>query len=297
MLVGTYWDKSVTSALVGNALPGFNTIMGRTIFEGSLPGANDVVSIMLILAVGIYTFDHFSRNRQSKLSSWRPQIGFILTSGLIVGFFMVHGLKYLIGRARPSLVLNEAWPYSLWFVFGPHAITEGNFNASFPSGHTAEAFVLMSVAYALAGDPLATRRTKALGWMIGAIALGFSAAMGVARCASQNHWLTDVLGSICLGWLLIHWIYFGLLKVPAQRIHRSKLGHLPLLPRAWELMLCVGLLFMGGGVIIAVNSVRGLMNAGPLWLGWLIPAAAGLVWIGSRLFSHYQKIIHTILCG
>ena len=42
--------------------------------------------------------------------------------------------------------------------------------------------------------------------MPGPFALLFTMAMGASRCASQNHWFTDVVGSICLGWLLMHWI-------------------------------------------------------------------------------------------
>lgn len=296
MVAGTYWDVSATAVLVRNAVPVFNTIMGRTLFEGDLPGANDLVSIMLILTAVVYMSGHFDRYRRTRIGSRRPQAGFVLVSGLVVGLFMVHGLKYLIGRARPPLVLNDSWPYSLWFVFGPHAITEGTFNASFPSGHTAHAFVLMSLAYVLAGDPLAARRQKIIGWILGGMALLFSASMGITRCASQNHWLTDVLGSICLGWLLMHWIYFGLLKIPVQRLFYGRNGRLPPLPRAWELMLCLGILLMGAGVILAVNSLRGMVSTGLYWWGWLVPAGAVMIWIGLRVYRHYRKILNTVLC-
>lgn len=297
MIAGTYWDVRATAALTCGARPSFNALMGRTIFEGDLPGANDLVSLLFIVATVIYIYSSITRDTKSRFNAWRPQAGFVLTSGLVIGLFMVHGLKYLIGRARPSLVLNEAWPYSSWFVFGPHTITDGIFNASFPSGHTAQAFVLMSVAYILAGDPQAVKSTKTLGWIWGAIALLFSAAMGAARCASSNHWLTDVLGSICMGWLLMHWIYFGLLRMPEQRRCQTKLGHPPLLPPAWELMLCIGIFFMGLGTIMAINSLRGIIGNGPLWFGWLIPAGVGLAWIGSRVFRYHYRIVNTVLRG
>lgn len=294
MCAGTYWDVSVTSALIHSRLPGFNAFMGRTVFEGDLPGANDVVSLFLIAATAIYIYSIIKED--GRIRSWRPHAGFVITSGLLIGLFMVHGLKFLVGRARPSLVMNEAWPYSLWFAFGPHDIAEGTFNASFPSGHTAQAFVLMTVAYLLSCDPLASGRMKRIGWLCGAIALLYSAAMGVARCASQNHWLTDVLGSICLGWLFMHWIYFGLLQVPAQQCYRSAFGHQAALPRAWELSLSIAIFLMGAGVVVTVNSLRIILgNGGSPWFGGLIALGAAFGWTGWRLFRRYRRAVKKAL--
>lgn len=295
MVAGTYWDVSATAALIRNALPDFNNFMGRTVFEGNLPGANDLVSFFMIAAIVVYISGGIKGDR--RIGAWRPHAGFVITSGLIIGLFMVHGLKYLVGRARPSMVINENWPYSLWFVFGPHAITEGTFNASFPSGHTAHAFILMAGAYLLAGDPLATRTARTTGWIWGALALLYTAAMGVARCASQHHWLTDILGSICLGWLLMHWIYFGLLQVPAQRRYGVRFGRPPALPRAWELMLCIAIFFMGAGAIMAFNSLRVILDGARLGYAWLIPAGALLAWGGWRLLRRYRRAVDATLGG
>jgi membrane-associated phospholipid phosphatase len=296
MSAASYWDEAVTATLIRWSRPGFNAIMGRTLFEGHWPGANDAIILMWIAALALYIGGAIGRAAATNLKRFRPHAGFVLTTGLLIGLLMVHGLKYFMGRARPSLVLGEAWPYSLWFVFGPHTIAEGGFSGSFPSGHTAQAFTVMAIAYVLAADPLAQGAKKAAGWFCGALALMFTAAMGYARCASQNHWLTDVAGSICLGWLFMHWIYFGLLRVPQQRQYWAKHGCLPQLRWGWELMLCIDIFLVAVGIILVTSSARSLLDTGPWWHAWLIPAGTVLVWVGIRLFLRGHQIVHQALC-
>ncbi|MDA8138408.1 MAG: phosphatase PAP2 family protein [Desulfobacteraceae bacterium] len=295
MTAASLWDMQVTAALIRWSQPDFNTIMGRTLFEGHLPGANDFSAIIWIAALVIYIGGSLKRNQTNRLARFRPQAGFVLASALIIALSMVHGLKYFVGRARPSLVLDEAWPYSLWFVFGPHTIAQGPFNASFPSGHTAQAFTLMSIAYLLAGNPLASKTQKRLGWLWGGLALLFTMAMGIARCASQNHWLTDVMGSICLGWLLMHWIYFGLLRVPDQHRHWAEHNRPPQLPWGWELMLCLDIFLIIAGAIMIAGSLRGVLGTGTLWHAWLIPSGAALIWVGARLFRLNRRSVSQAL--
>jgi membrane-associated phospholipid phosphatase len=297
MAAGTIFDIRATLALIRYPLPSWTPILGRTLFMGDLPGLNDMVVLLIIAVLAVYIIGHIARCSQYTISSFRPHAGFILTSGVVVGLLMVHGLKYLMGRARPFLVLNEDWPYSYWFVFGPHSIFNGTFNASFPSGHTAQMFLLLSVAYVLAADPLWIRPAKIAGIIWGVFALCLCLVVGVARCATQSHWLTDILGSICFGWLLMHWIYFRLLSVPEQRRYYGLHGHLPLLPLAWELILCGYIFLIGAGALLLVYIIRNLICGGPSWFGLLLPAGILAVQIGLTRFRRLHRKVIALISG
>ncbi|MBT8340386.1 MAG: phosphatase PAP2 family protein, partial [Desulfatitalea sp.] len=297
MAVATVWDRSVTSALPQYPVPWLTTILQRSFFEGDLPGANDLSVLLIFAGLVIYILGGVKRAKTGRLQHWRPVAGFILTAGLVVGLIMVHGLKYFIGRARPVLVFDASWPYSFWFEFGPHTFAEGLFNASFPSGHTAQAFLLMAAAYALAGDPLAGKRTHAAGWIWGAFVVLFSLGMGWARCVSRSHWLTDVLGAICLGFLLMHWLYHHVLRVPEQRIYWAAQGCPVRLPRTWEIMLCLHLLMILAGAVMAVQALRILFDGGPISFGWMLPIGLMMIGFSGRTFHRKRCDLARALGG
>lgn len=100
----------------------------------------------------------------------------------------VNGLKYSIGRLRP----------------------DGSRHNSFPSGHTATAFMT------------ATMLHKEYGWRLPWLSIGgytAAAVTGVSRIFNNRHWLTDVvagagigIGSVHLGYYLTD-LMFGQRKV------------------------------------------------------------------------------------
>jgi membrane-associated phospholipid phosphatase len=280
MSAATVFDIRVTAALGHNPWPALSSFMSRSFFNGALPGANDGVIIFLAVATPIYFLS--GPLCEGRIRGLRPLAGFILTSSLITAVFMVHGLKLMVGRARPNLVFEETMPYSLWFTFGPHFIYDGNYSGAFPSGHTAQAFILMSLAYILASDPLLPKPAKGLGWIWGGLALAFALLMGIARCMSQSHWVTDVLGSICLGWLCVHATYFGLLRVPDQRRFLANFGALPKLPPAWEMVLCLFILLITIGIVMTGIAIHGIILGRPLWFSVMLPAGVVLIWFGFR---------------
>jgi hypothetical protein len=88
-----------------------------------------------------------------------------------------QGLKYIAGRARP-LVKGEAGEFE-----GPGA---GKGYSSFPSGHTASAFAVATVA---------ARRYPKRKWLF----YGLAAAVGIARIQKSAHFPSDVLFGMGLG--------------------------------------------------------------------------------------------------
>jgi membrane-associated PAP2 superfamily phosphatase len=257
-------DRSWTVWLREHRWMRLDRFMDRTLFEGEWIGGGDPVVILLILvAMGYYlAWKGFFRG---ALDRWRPHFGFVLTSALITAIQVVHSLKWTIGRARPKEVLGKGLAFSHWFEFGPHYVTEGIYRGSFPSGHTAQVFLLMTLAYILAADPERSSLTRRLGWFWGVVALVYTLIMGIGRCMTFSHWLSDVVGSLVICWVGMHLIYFQLLRVPEQiRFHRDW-GRHPETPPVWEMQLCawcLGLFLGAMGLLLAIRAV--LRNE--LWL-------------------------------
>jgi membrane-associated PAP2 superfamily phosphatase len=220
------------------------------------------------------------------LERWRPHFGFALTCALISAIQVVHSLKWVMGRARPKEVVAKGLAFSHWFEFGPHFVTEGVYRGSFPSGHTAQVFLLMAVAYILAADPQLSPRTRRLGWVWGILALAYTLVMGVGRCMSFSHWLSDVVGALVLSWIGMHLIYFRLLRVPEQvRFHRRWGGH-PATPLVWEMQLCAWCLGLFLGAMGLLLGLRAALR-GDIWLASaLVLPGLGLVGFSYRGCAH-----------
>ncbi len=103
------------------------------------------------------------------------------------------GLKYAIGRERPHSANTDP------FVARPFDATSSSFSlgavfpnaseptSSFPSGHTALAFALITPYAELYHAP---------------VLYAIPVAVGVARIAAQDgHWASDVVGGGLIGWL------------------------------------------------------------------------------------------------
>jgi membrane-associated phospholipid phosphatase len=249
----------------------------RTVFEGDAVGGSDLPIFALLILFALYA-QATSRRGLARMAAYRPWLGFILVATLAAGLGAVHTLKWIVGRARPyEVVAGSHLPFTPWYAPGPHFITEGVYRGSFPSGHTAAAFAFIALAYALAGDPLLSRRWRLAGWAAGAGALLFSAAMAVASAMARSHWLSDAVAVTGLVWMLVHALYFWGLRVPEQRRYWLAHGALPRPAGRWELRLC-GLGFpVLLGIIAAGFGVRALTLQSPPYLAVLIPVGAGLI--------------------
>lgn len=91
-----------------------------------------------------------------------------LAQGFIVTNVVSGSIKKMVGRQRPDETSN----------------------VSFPSGHTANSFMVASVA------------AHHYGWKVGAPAYAFAAYVGSSRLKSQKHFLTDVVAGATLGYIV-----------------------------------------------------------------------------------------------
>ncbi len=111
----------------------------------------------------------------------RPRVvlsGFLSALLVTVG---VQALKSVFSLSRPAAVLDPA----LLRIIGPELHAR-----SFPSGHTATAFVLVGVVV------LGLRLSPAWRWGLLSLATG----VGLSRIAVGAHWPLDVLTGAALGW-------------------------------------------------------------------------------------------------
>ncbi|MCP3955806.1 MAG: phosphatase PAP2 family protein, partial [Desulfobacterales bacterium] len=278
MVWATSVDYSLTKWLGENSWTVFAEFMDRSLFEGEGFGGGDPVILLLIGVVCAYALSRRPAAPE-RLAVLRPALGFMLVGGILAAFVNVHTLKWLMARARPYLVFDGRYAFSAWYEIGPHFITEGVYRGSFPSGHTAQAFAVMVCAYALVGSPLASRGRKAGGWVVGSVTVGYTLAMGLARCMAGVHWVTDVIGAAALSWITLHILYFYILKVPQQELHRHALYQTGGLNSRWDLLLGLYLAAFALGLVLTGFGLRASVGA---HVGWpatlLIPGVPLLVW-------------------
>lgn len=101
----------------------------------------------------------------------------------ILGTLVIQGLKHVLGVDRPSVVLFGMEGYNL--------IGSQVKSPSFPSGHTATAFIGAGILAAQLKSKLLTQ------WLIGIASL-----IGLSRIMMGVHWPFDVLVGAALGWLI-----------------------------------------------------------------------------------------------
>lgn len=128
------------------------------------------------------------------LASGSPRLqgaGMRMTAALGLAGLTTHGIKFLIGRARPNA--EDADDFRL---LGP--------GRSMPSGHTTVAFALAASAADEIRNPVAT-----------VLLYGAAAGAGVSRVYDRKHWLSDVALGAAIGiasakFVNGRWSVFGL---------------------------------------------------------------------------------------
>jgi len=257
--------------------------MDQTLFEGEGLGGSDPVILFLILMVLLY-YIAWKKGAATRLIAWRPHLGFIVFTAVTTSVMMVHSLKWVMGRARPSLVMKGVLPFSDWFQFGPHFITQGIYRGSLPSGHTAQVFILMALAYVLLLSAPKFKSQNLLGWFWGSLSLLYTLLMGLSRCMKLSHWVSDVFFSVGFSWILMHLIYYLLLRIPEQEEYYRTHGRFPRLPAVWELRLCVLLLLSVLSAMALVLGIRSIFWGAAWPLQALLPimGICGLCYFGLR---------------
>jgi membrane-associated PAP2 superfamily phosphatase len=288
-------DRSWTESLIRQREEGFVQVMRRTVFEDDALGGSDIPVLLLALGMGAYVWSGRAAAGRRAVRL-RPALGYVVVGALVGALGPVQALKWVMGRARPMVVLGpEHLPYTDWYTFGAHYVTDGLYWGSFPSGHTAAAFIPMAAVYALLGDPSVPRLGRAAGWALGVLTLGFTAAMAVASAMTRNHWISDAVGVTGLVWLLLHGFYFRVLRVPEQRSWVARAGRPLPLPRLWEARLCLhGLAALAGLTALGIGA-RAPMLQHPPWLALLMPPGLAMAWWFFRRATRLLRRLHSVL--
>lgn len=116
------------------------------------------------------------------------ETAWMVSKALAGSFFISTALKMTIGRERPYSGKGAHEFYALEF-------SKNKDRRSFPSGHSATAFAMMTVIAGLYDE-----------WWIKYPAWLFAVAAGTQRVETHHHWTSDVLVGAALGYLTGKWV-------------------------------------------------------------------------------------------
>jgi membrane-associated phospholipid phosphatase len=303
ILLGSAWllgmfllvpvDYEWTLFLRQHRIAWFARWMAQSLFEGNPLGGGDPVIFFLVLVAVVY-YSAWKKGPASRFYVWRPHLGFILVTAWTNSILMVHSLKWVMGRARPSYVVKGLLPFSDWFKFGPQFITQGTYRGSLPSGHTAQVFILMTMAYLLLLSPPRFKYQRLVGWTWGGFSLLYTLLMGLSRCMQLSHWFSDIVFAAGMSWILMHVIYYHLLRVPDQEAYYQRMGRFPARPRAWEIRLCLILLgSVVGGMTFALGVRAFLLGSKWIWPAAFLPLGTLMAFYFSRKSVQFVKRVRT----
>lgn len=265
----TPYDRLLTRYLSALDYPAFVRFMDQSAFEGEPLGGGDLPMLIFFVLVFLYLFSP----RIPALRPYHNYLGYIVLSGLSFSVYLVHTLKWLTGRPRPHRVLGGELPFSEWFTFGAHFVSEGGYRGSFPSGHTASALLIVPLLYV--GWALARNRGQCIGMLVlTLVTLGQGILMGVSRAMKGAHWITDVWFILFAAFLISHlfFVYGMRLQDPAQA---SRPPFYALRIAFFVLVISLGVFFFGMGVRALLREELLVLSAG-------IPPGLVLAWWGRR---------------
>lgn len=187
------FDRGWTLALGKLPHNWFIHFCDRSLFEGEGFGLTDL-PILLCIACLLYILI------RRKDSTSRTYIGsqFVLYSILLITATAIHSVKFFWGRARPYKVIEHGIDFTPWYLPGPYQWWQDQFSGSFPSGHTASFLTWIALAYCV--------RSQWLRRLCISLSLILCLVMGISRSVLLQHWVTDWLMSIGIGWTIIHYL-------------------------------------------------------------------------------------------
>ena len=195
----------------------FTKFMSESIFQGQNIGMGDIPIFVNMLLVVLACLGGWVK-RLPKRVFYLSRYCFI--SNVFFGVFVVHGLKKVIGRARPYVVLEDPDRYSSFLEFGRFWPMVDKFSGSMPSGHTAAMVSLLPVVLCFVRP--ARPRVIAM-----TAVLLLALLMSIARVMSLDHFITDCLVVILLGWNFHMFTYHVFFKVPRYELDDdAHLGYL-----------------------------------------------------------------------
>ena len=204
ILVGSI-EAPVVVYLWQAPVPWFRDFMADSIYEGDFIGASDLGVTAAIICFLVWLRRRKSQDHNRFLSN--HDLRFIWLSSFLTAIVAVHGLKWVIARARPNrffdmLGQDALNPENLASLTLPGCLPligpRGMGLNSFPSGHTASCTILLAFSYVL------WTKNKAASFITGALVLALSGAMGAARSMAGMHWLSDSVASVFLTWSIVH---------------------------------------------------------------------------------------------
>jgi len=129
------------------------------------------------VAAGFYTVGAIVDDAKAR------ETGVLATEALLDSLIVQSVLKPIAGRDRP----NVAHQHQKWFDGG----------ASFPSGHSIEAWALASVV----AHEYSHRK-----W-VPFVAYGLATVTGMARFTAQQHYASDIVAGAGMGWFIGRFVY------------------------------------------------------------------------------------------
>ena len=204
---------------------GIPTIVKKPWYRGKLVKATIVPAVLI--GYGAYTFNGggFYTNQQANRDIHKlfPTYRTGLDNLLIFAPYAELGLVALAGvesrndRLNTLLVIGKSELFMLATVFAVKSLShetrpDGSDNLSFPSGHTAQAFLAASIVHT-------EFRDKSQWYGIGAYTIATSVA--ALRMINTKHWQSDVVAGAGFGILSAHLGYLT---------HRNRWGRKPRLP-------------------------------------------------------------------
>lgn len=119
-------------------------------------------------------------------SEWLT-IGVMYTESLLFANGIKEWIKLLVYRARPYMYF-DGYPQD--------KVDEGDWNCSFPSGHTTFAFTAASFTTMLFCNYFPDSKWK---YAVAGASFGLAAITGILRMASGNHFFSDVIAGAFIG--------------------------------------------------------------------------------------------------
>lgn len=162
---------SLASAVADKKLDKFAVNHGN---NGSMPGVERVGNALPFVAIAYSATMFLASDTDSKPA--RTAYSALAAGG--VGAMSALGLKYIVGRARPSSGQGSA-------SFTP--VSTSNGNTSWPSMHTTVMWAVIT-PYAKAYDEP---------WLY-----GVAAVTNVARVAGRDHWFSDTVAGSLMGYAI-----------------------------------------------------------------------------------------------
>jgi len=156
--------------VVGNWVSGINSPLFKWLMEFVSALGETAVATVVVIALVIVLLC-FGKKLEALFVATLPLIGALLNSGF----------KVLVDRPRP----------------GDDPLGGG---LSFPSGHTTFTVMLFGLLVFLAPKLIKNRRAVTL---VQVFSLIFILLMGISRIYLEAHWLSDTLGSLLLGGMIL----------------------------------------------------------------------------------------------